>query len=461
MKFLTRRKKKEKNDPDLYQPPDLNIDTTNNNNAPQHHPQPPDHSSYRYALSAYASTISPLQANEDGFGSSGTLRSRSTKSGGKTHKTLIPVFPPTPSSSEGSYGVEMDRYTFLFDPMNESVEARGNEWAPIPEEPRSPGDISENCLEENAENAMDEDNEVGQEQIIGQSSSEATSEQSRQRSNTTGISTPITTATTSSGSINFQTNYQPLHNNSPSPSSLQSRFPSQTKEAPRISTKDHPPNNNTLILQPDAIYEEHYGDGYIDQHIKYLYPSGYTSMRPRSGPWKLSIFISALFLWLSVFIVGHCYDRGQEYNYFGYDDAYLQDVDDDTLVMVTRWCGSKLIYFMWFVCVSITMLAMSYCSIIGYIKLRDVVVANGRSQPAGSLGGRNDCYANIENVGYDHAGDEDRASIVSCASTGYSSYQEGGVGKRYPSIYQSDGTPQFWGGHIYRPTQAAVSMTNR
>lgn len=107
------------------------------------------------------------------------------------------------------------------------------------------------------------------------------------------------------------------------------------------------------------------------------------------------------------------------------------------------------------------MLAMSYCSIIGYIKLRDVVVANGRSQPAGSLGGRSDCYANIENVGYDHAGDEDRASIVSCASTGYSSYQEGGVGKRYPSIYQSDGTPQFWGGHIYRPTQAAVSMTNR
>ena len=64
-----------------------------------------------------------------------------------------------------------------------------------------------------------------------------------------------------------------------------------------------------------------------------------------SGPWKLSIVISGLFFWLSVFIVGHCYDRGQEYStYFGREDNdYLQDVDDDMLVMET----------IWFVCVSI------------------------------------------------------------------------------------------------------------
>jgi hypothetical protein len=30
-----------------------------------------------------------------------------------------------------------------------------------------------------------------------------------------------------------------------------------------------------------------------------------------------------------------------------------------------------------------------------------------------------------------------------------------------PTIYQSDGTPQFWGAHIYRPTQAAVAVTSR
>ncbi|KAL7470449.1 hypothetical protein ACHAXS_010680, partial [Conticribra weissflogii] len=151
------------------------------------------------------------------------------------------------------------------------------------------------------------------------------------------------------------------------------------------SNNDNNDNNNTqlpALLQPDAIYVEHYGDAYVDELIKYLYPTGYQSMRPRSGPWKLSIFIFLLFLWLSVFIVGHCYDRGQrEYNYYfgNDDDAYLEEVDDDTLVMETRWCGSKMLYFMWMLSVSITILAMSYCSIIGYVKVRDVAVANGRS----------------------------------------------------------------------------------
>ena len=114
-----------------------------------------------------------------------------------------------------------------------------------------------------------------------------------------------------------------------------------------------------------------------------------------------------------------------------------------------------------FICVSITMLAMSYCSIIGYIKLRDVAVANGRSQPpdmTSNTSGRSDCYANIDNVNKTEC--DDAKSSISLTS-GYSSYQDGGLEKRYPNIYQSDGTPQFWGGHIYRPTQAAVSMTNR
>ena len=35
------------------------------------------------------------------------------------------------------------------------------------------------------------------------------------------------------------------------------------------------------------------------------------------------------------------------------------------IVMETRWCGSKLLYFMWIVSVWITVLSMSYCSIIG------------------------------------------------------------------------------------------------
>ena len=263
-----------------------------------------------------------------------------------------------------------------------------------------------------------------------------------------------------------------------------------------------------IILQPDAIYEEHYGDAYIDSLIKYLYPAGYQSMRPRSGPWKLSIFIFCLFTWLSIFIVGHCYERGQQYYndgtngaYYetgGVDDAYLQEVDDDMIVMETRWCGSKLLYFMWIVSVWITVLSMSYCSIIGYVKVRDIAVANGRSQPPGmlSLGsnvgdgsgsgsnngtmnvggsvGRSDYYAMLDNVsGMTHGtslrntvgsngGSDAGASSTGNGEGGYSSYQDGEITRRYaPSIYQSDGTPQFWGGHIYRPTQAAVAMTNR
>ncbi|KAL3796153.1 hypothetical protein HJC23_000656 [Cyclotella cryptica] len=524
MRFLTRRKKKEKIDADLYEPPtvagfanDVSAPTSQSQPTQQqqphqqqqqqpHNPAPSetgsnplsDHSAgYRFALNAYAETIPAAFSNEDGFGGGGgTLRSRSGRlrgSGGKKHRTLIPILEPpsTPNSEASGYGVEMDRYSFMnnehqqqrvffpegtFDAMSAegTFDAEAEHWAPIPEEPHSPGRAS---LDENG----DEEPNVGQEQVIGQSSSEASGQTERVSSS----------RSEASSNINFQNAsvaYVPLDANSietltsPANSSLHSNLSRiKSQQSPqsvmnyryRLSTiKEHKSSNSSddLNLQPDAIYEEHYGDAYVDQLIKYLYPSGYQSMRPRSGPWKLSILICLLFMWLSVFIVGHCYDRGQEYNsYFGHaDDAYLQEVDDDTLVMETRWCGSKLVYFMWFVCVSITMLAMSYCSIIGYIKLRDVAVANGRSQPMGVMTdaiGRSDCYANIENVnttngGWENRNGEDKESSCS-ASTGYSSYQGGSGGRRYPSIYQSDGTPQFWGGHIYRPMQAAVAMTNR
>ena len=542
MKFL-RRKKKEKADADLYEPPvdpsSASHHDTERTNAPQQHQQQHEQqptsdagsSSYRYALSAYAHTISPSLSNNDGMGPGGTLRSRSTKSGGKTHATLIPVFPQpmtmhSPSSSVDGVGVELDRYSFSFDRMNEQIEAgyaahytgrhnermggasggreSSSEWAPIPEEPRSPSDLESRPTRNADEENDDDEGECyeNKEQVIGQSSSEAPCEQKRQQSSGTSYSDirtvgphtvisssiqSVTSGTKNDGNTIQQQQHIPSTNsydNAPqsfdnhSPSSIHSQRILHSKHRQQTLSDDNsdtfnPPSIHTtkstkkgeLNLQPDAIYEEHYGDAYVSQLIKYLYPTGYQSMRPRSGPWKLSIFIFCLFLWLSVFIVGHCYDRGQEYstNYFGHaDDAYLSEVDDDMMVYQHRWCGSKLIYFMWFVCVSITMCSMSYCSIIGYIKLRDLAVANGRSQPAG-LGaghGRSDCYARVDNV--DGNSYEREGSVVSLASTEYSSYQQDGLGRnKYPSIYQSDGTPQFWGGHIYRPTQAAVSMTNR
>lgn len=194
-----------------------------------------------------------------------------------------------------------------------------------------------------------------------------------------------------------------------------------------------------FFIEPDMpdTYEEQYGDAYVGAPIKYIYPSGYQSMRPRGGPWKLSIAICALFTWLSVFIVGHCSDRADKSQYY-----YANEIDDDALVIETRWCGSRLLYIMWVASMLITGLAAAYCSVIGYIKVRDFAVANGRSQPPG-MAGQTDYYVRIV----------DDAESVAGSITSASHYQT--------TIYQADGTPQFWGGHISRPTQAAVAVTSR
>lgn len=183
----------------------------------------------------------------------------------------------------------------------------------------------------------------------------------------------------------------------------------------------------------DTFYEEWYGDAYLGGPIKYIYPSGYQSMRPRGGPWRLSIAVCVLFTWLSIFIIGHCSDRVDQSFYETYGD-----IDDDKLAIETRWCGSYALYMMWVVSMLITGLATAYCSVIGYIKVRDFAVANTRSQPPGLLG-KSDYYVQLN--------DNNRQS------------QDPEF--YHQTIYQSDGNPQFWGGHIYRPTQAAVAVTNR
>jgi len=188
---------------------------------------------------------------------------------------------------------------------------------------------------------------------------------------------------------------------------------------------------------PDTTYEEQYGDAYVGANIKYIYPSGYQSMRPRSGPWKLSIAICALFTWLSVFIVGHCSDRAQDQSYY-----YANEIDDDAFVLDTRWCGSRPLYIMWVASMLITGLAAAYCSVIGYIKVRDFAVANGRSQPPGMMG-QTDYYVRLV---------DDSGSVAGSVTSA----------SPYPAtIYQADGTPQFWGSQIYRPNQAAVAVTSR
>ena len=187
---------------------------------------------------------------------------------------------------------------------------------------------------------------------------------------------------------------------------------------------------------PFASYEENYGEAYTGGNIRYIYPTGYSSMRPRSGPWKLSIAVCLLFTWLSVFIVGHCADEA-DLDQYEADDT----IDDDSLAIEIRWCGSRPLYLIWAISMLITGLSAAYCGVIGYIKCRDFSVANSRSQPPGVVEGKSDYYLRIED------------GILPSPSDGSMNYR--------PSIYQADGTPQFWGSHIYRPTQAAVAITSR
>lgn len=211
----------------------------------------------------------------------------------------------------------------------------------------------------------------------------------------------------------------------------------------------------------DAIYEEKYGEKYVDKPIRYIYPHGYGSMRPRSWPWKISIVSTIVFAWLNVFIVGHCSDR-YELNYYKNDDQYQANYMDDNAVKIeTRWCGSQTLYFMWVLSVMITGLSCAYCSIIGYVKARDFAVGNGRSQPPG-MAGNSDYYVQMENgsIRFEKATDKERNSK---SRYSYRKYQSGGDydGTGAKIIYQSDGTPRFFGGKIYHPNQAAVNMTSR
>lgn len=223
-----------------------------------------------------------------------------------------------------------------------------------------------------------------------------------------------------------------------------------------VAASPNSQGNNPLRSQfedemPTPGYEEYYGDAYTGAPMKYIYPAGYQSMRPRSCPWRLSMIISVLFTWLSIFIVGHCSDQVDA------DIYYNAEIDDDTLMIDIRWCGSRPLYLMWVASMLINGLAAAYCGVIGYVKCRDFAVANTRAQPVSVLWSSpafkagpqpppavSDYYVRLGNA------DDDTASSASGAAPSYRT-----------TIYQADGEPQFWGQQIYRPTQAAVAVTSR
>jgi len=249
-----------------------------------------------------------------------------------------------------------------------------------------------------------------------------------------------------------------------SPSTFLHQRKSNSNRHNHDHSKSFLPDYNYESEMVDTTYAEHYGDAYTGKPIRYIYPQGYGSMRPRSRPWQISLVMFTVLAWLNVFIVGHCADRFEAQNYN--DDQYQNDDananDDDAVAIEAKWCGNRNLYFTWVLSVALTGLSFAYCSIIGYVKARDFAVANGRSQPPGMVG-KSDYYVQEElgsgaelgaaiNFGNGNAGE---------GGIGVTSYQNGAGVKVMQTIYQADGTPRFFGGQIYKPTQAAVSLTSR
>jgi hypothetical protein len=246
----------------------------------------------------------------------------------------------------------------------------------------------------------------------------------------------------------------------------------------------------------DATYAEHYGDAYTGKPLRYIYPKGYGSMRPRSRPWQIALILFLTFAWLNVFIVGHCSDRYNAQNEQNNNDDgqnnnnqnqnqnnyyyYNQQIDDDAQKIEAKWCGSRPLYFMWVLSVASTGITCAYCSIIGYVKARDFAIANGRSQPPG-MAGKSDYYVQIEEDLREHLRKYKNGKSAASrggkgSAGGYQSYQDANQGGTNQSgsggnggndktlkkvIYQADGTPRYLGGQIYKPTQAAVNITSR
>jgi len=255
-------------------------------------------------------------------------------------------------------------------------------------------------------------------------------------------------------------------------------------------------NNNANVepMMPDSTYEEWYGDAYVGGPIRYIYPSGYQSMRPRGGPWKLSIVVCLLFTWLSIFVIGHCSDNytqnqasqnnNNNNNNNNDNNEYSYSIDDDNFVIDAKWCGSRLLYWLWVISMLITGLATAYCGVIGYIKIRDFAVANTRSQPPGimtvgdyslspdgnvhvnsshrqGIQGNSDYYVPIGDA--NNNGIDSRQQHLSALNNNSNTarLQQTHPSQYNKTIYQADGTPQFWGNQIYRPNQAAVAITSR
>jgi hypothetical protein len=275
-------------------------------------------------------------------------------------------------------------------------------------------------------------------------------------SNDDGVSILMGMVPSSSSSSSLTMNPRPAHTTTTSPANetldIRTTDPCRLYIPPGDKDYEETDDEQDMIM-----YEEVYGEAYISGTLKYIYPVGYGSMRPRSCPWKLSIIVCLSFTWLSIFIVGHCSDRINNYNIN--NNASQDPVDDDILELDIRWCGSRLLYCLWVMSMLITGLSAGYCGIIGYIKVRDFAVANARSLPP-KISKSDYYYYQQQQQHYRNIDDPEEYNHSSAGSRRRNSGNTSS-GSSVINIYQSDGNPLFWGSYIYRPTQAAVAVTSR
>ncbi|GMH56733.1 hypothetical protein TrLO_g4285 [Triparma laevis f. longispina] len=209
---------------------------------------------------------------------------------------------------------------------------------------------------------------------------------------------------------------------------------------------------------PPSTVPFFYTDTYsTSKNLSYIYPSSYTFLQPSTFLLRLSLALFLLSTYVCVHIVCKCaYEFEQTFGQRMMEDNGSGDNGDgsgdngsngsgssgsgDTTSSNTinydnytalelGFCSSHKIYAGYITSSIFVLLSLSYLSLAGYVKLRDYVVANARSQ----LGG-----------GWER-------------SDYYSKRNEGEGGK----MWQSDGEPKWEGRRVMEPSEAAIGVNHR
>jgi hypothetical protein len=242
------------------------------------------------------------------------------------------------------------------------------------------------------------------------------------------------------------------------------------------------------VPQHSFTYNETYGYAFplgSTSDFIYEYPEGTSSLKPSLIPWRASILIMTLFIVFSVVIIGHCSDladaqKEEEADEDNNNDdqaaaaaaAAEEEEFDDEYILEQRWCGNSDLKAIWTGSLIVSLIATAYGSIIGYVRFRDYVVANCRSQTPG-VTLRSDYYFidddnSSSNAQYNGTTQQQRHEKRAEQRERneeelYEQLQEQQQGHKQKAFshYQASGEPRFKGNSIRWPSQAASHVNTR